>query len=187
MNQNFYNSNSSGFDQSQPSQFPVIHQPPQEMSIQEMEDLKKQYLDEMKQLVDNLSTYPSKRFNSFFYDDDDDEDYAIAVTPSLSIEEPDNSLIIGNEHLDTILATESDEFQKYSVENLVPITSESEGESECDVPVCKAFKTFSNILFDAENDFYSSDDQSFYNTPCFWVIDIVNKFAMYLLYFTRLL
>nr|GFA03673.1 hypothetical protein [Tanacetum cinerariifolium] len=33
MNQNFYNSNSSGFDQSQPPQFPVIHQPPQETSI----------------------------------------------------------------------------------------------------------------------------------------------------------
>nr|GEZ68585.1 putative reverse transcriptase domain-containing protein [Tanacetum cinerariifolium] len=26
-----------------------------------------------------------------------------------------------------------------------------------------------------------------YNTPCFWVIDVFNKFAMYLLYFTRLL
>nr|GFC18182.1 reverse transcriptase domain-containing protein [Tanacetum cinerariifolium] len=26
-----------------------------------------------------------------------------------------------------------------------------------------------------------------YNTPCFWVIDVINKFAMYLLYFTRLL
>nr|GFB45354.1 hypothetical protein [Tanacetum cinerariifolium] len=30
----------------------------------------------------------------------------------------------------------------------------------------------------------SSDD---YNTSCFWVIDVVNKFAMYLLNFTRLL
>ncbi|GKA29242.1 hypothetical protein Tco_0715487 [Tanacetum coccineum] len=36
------------FDQFQPLQFPVIHQPPQEMSIQDMEDLKQQYLDEMK-------------------------------------------------------------------------------------------------------------------------------------------
>nr|GEZ48714.1 hypothetical protein [Tanacetum cinerariifolium] len=26
-----------------------------------------------------------------------------------------------------------------------------------------------------------------YNTPCFWVIDIVNKVTIYLLYFTRLL
>nr|GFA57366.1 hypothetical protein [Tanacetum cinerariifolium] len=75
--------------------------------------------------VANLSTYPSKRFNSFCYDDDDDdEDYTIAVTPSLSTEEPDNSL---SEHLNTIPATESDEFIKSSVENLIPIPSESEG------------------------------------------------------------
>nr|GEX67544.1 hypothetical protein [Tanacetum cinerariifolium] len=38
-----------------------------------------------------LSTHPSKRLNSFCYDDDD-EDYTIAVTPVLSTEEPDNSL-----------------------------------------------------------------------------------------------
>nr|GEY88966.1 hypothetical protein [Tanacetum cinerariifolium] len=118
-------------------------------------------LQQLEQVA-NLSTYPSKRFNSFCYDDDD-EDYAIAVTPSLSTEEPNNSLSMGDEHLDTILATESDEFIKSSVENLVPIPSESEGESECDVPVCEAFTTFSNIHFDAENDFYSSDDQSFYD------------------------
>nr|GFB73979.1 hypothetical protein [Tanacetum cinerariifolium] len=91
----------------------------------------------------------------------DDEDYAIAVTPILSTEEPENSLSVGDEHLDTIPATESDEFIKSSFENLVPIPSESEGESECDVPVSEAFTTFSNILFDAENDLYSSNDQSF--------------------------
>ncbi|GJZ67379.1 hypothetical protein Tco_0630619 [Tanacetum coccineum] len=34
MNQNFYNSNSFGFDQSQPPQFPVIHQPRQETSAE---------------------------------------------------------------------------------------------------------------------------------------------------------
>nr|GEX91461.1 hypothetical protein [Tanacetum cinerariifolium] len=102
---------------------------------------------------------------SFFYDDDDDddEDYAIAVTPSLSTEEPDNSLSMGDEHLDTIWATKSDEFIKSSVENLVPIPSEFEGESECDVPARQEFTTFSNILFDAEYEFDSSDDQSFYN------------------------
>nr|GEZ56217.1 hypothetical protein [Tanacetum cinerariifolium] len=61
------------------------------------------------------------------------------------------------------MATESVEFIKSSVENLIPIPSESEGESECYVPVCEAFTTFLNILFDAENDFYSSDDQSFYD------------------------
>ncbi|GJX63590.1 hypothetical protein Tco_0296490 [Tanacetum coccineum] len=52
-----------------------------------------------------------------------------------------------------------------SVENLVPIPSESEDfsdiESECDVPVCDNFTTFSNPLFDADDDFSSSDDESF--------------------------
>nr|GEY38562.1 hypothetical protein [Tanacetum cinerariifolium] len=50
MNQDSYNSNSLGFDQPQPPQSPIIHQPPQELSIQEMEDLKQQYLDELKRL-----------------------------------------------------------------------------------------------------------------------------------------
>ncbi|GKA46866.1 hypothetical protein Tco_0739749 [Tanacetum coccineum] len=42
MNQDFYNSNSSGFDQFQPPQYPVIHHPPQETSkeiLQAREDL----------------------------------------------------------------------------------------------------------------------------------------------------
>nr|GFC31467.1 hypothetical protein [Tanacetum cinerariifolium] len=42
------NCNPLGVDQPQPPQSPVIHQPPQELSIQEMEDLKEQYLDELK-------------------------------------------------------------------------------------------------------------------------------------------
>ncbi|GKA79876.1 hypothetical protein Tco_0786472, partial [Tanacetum coccineum] len=54
MNQNFDNSNSFGFDQFQPPQYPVIHHPPQEMSIQDMEDLKQQYLDEMKSLINEI-------------------------------------------------------------------------------------------------------------------------------------
>nr|GFD05687.1 hypothetical protein [Tanacetum cinerariifolium] len=68
---------------------------------------------------------------------------------------------MGDEHLDTILATESNEFIKSNVENLVPIPSESEGESECDVPARDEFTTFSNILFDADYEFDSSDDQSY--------------------------
>nr|GFD42871.1 hypothetical protein [Tanacetum cinerariifolium] len=63
-----------------------------------------------------------------------------------------------DEHLDTILATKSDKFIKYYVENLVPNPSESEGENECDVPA--GFTTFSNVLFDDDYDFDSSDDQS---------------------------
>nr|GEW73398.1 hypothetical protein [Tanacetum cinerariifolium] len=55
---------------------------------------KKEKLLQLKKLA-NLSTYPSKCFNSFCYDDDD-EDYTIAVTPSLSTEEPDNSLTLND-------------------------------------------------------------------------------------------
>ncbi|GJZ22149.1 hypothetical protein Tco_0559188 [Tanacetum coccineum] len=51
---------------------------------------------------------------------DDDEDNTIAITPVLPIEEPDNSLSMGDKHLDTIPETESDEFIKSSVEDLVP-------------------------------------------------------------------
>nr|GEV28953.1 hypothetical protein [Tanacetum cinerariifolium] len=85
---------------------------------------------------------------------DDDDDYNFAITPN----EPVNSLIMEDEHLDTISAMKSNEFIKSSVENLVPKPSESKGENECDVPAC--FTTFSNILFDANYDFYYVDDQS---------------------------
>nr|GFA60123.1 hypothetical protein [Tanacetum cinerariifolium] len=105
------------------------------------------------------------------YDDDNDEEESnylkdniiselppcSAVTPSVPID----SLSMGDEHLDTILATESDEFIKSCVENLVPNPSESEGENGCDVPSC--FTTFSNILFDADYDFESIDNQSLHN------------------------
>nr|GFA56646.1 hypothetical protein [Tanacetum cinerariifolium] len=63
-----------------------------------------------------------------------------------------------DEHLDTIPEIESDEFIKSCVENLVPNPSASEGENGCDVRAC--FTTFSNVLFDANYDSDSSDDQS---------------------------
>nr|GFC20967.1 hypothetical protein [Tanacetum cinerariifolium] len=72
--------------------------------------------------------------------------------------EPVDSLIMEDEHLNTIPATESDEFIKSCAENLVPNPSESEGENGCDV--LAGFTTFSNALFDADYDSDSSDDQS---------------------------
>nr|GEY73085.1 hypothetical protein [Tanacetum cinerariifolium] len=50
----------------------------------------------------------------------------IANTSVLPIEEHDNSLSMGDEHLSTILKTESDEVIKSSVVNLVQIPSKSE-------------------------------------------------------------
>ncbi|GKA11612.1 hypothetical protein Tco_0691158 [Tanacetum coccineum] len=97
---------------------------------------------------------------------DDDEDNTIAITPVLPIEEPDNSLSMGDEHLDTIPETESDEFIKSSVEDLVPIPSESEGipDNVCDVPLCEnttplnALNEHSEIVVNSDDDNSSSDD-----------------------------
>nr|GFC84588.1 hypothetical protein [Tanacetum cinerariifolium] len=72
--------------------------------------------------------------------------------------EPVDSLSMGDEHLNTIPATESDEFIKSCVENLVPNPSESKGENGCDV--LAGFTTFSNVLFNDDYDSDSSDDQS---------------------------
>ncbi|GKA70355.1 hypothetical protein Tco_0776419, partial [Tanacetum coccineum] len=91
-----------------------------------------------------------------------------AITHDLPTEEPEYSLSMGDEHLSTIPEKESDELIKSSVENLVPILRESEvtsdNESECDVPVddesSPTFTTFSNPLFDSNDDFTSSDDES---------------------------
>ncbi|GJU34503.1 hypothetical protein Tco_1182857, partial [Tanacetum coccineum] len=101
---------------------------------------------------------------------DDDEDYTIAIAPVLSTKEPVNSLSMGDEHLDTIPATESDEIIKSSVEDLVPILSESEGipDSMCDVPLCnnptplEAFKEHSEIVIDFNDDSTLSDNDSPY-------------------------
>ncbi|GJT10350.1 hypothetical protein Tco_0857392 [Tanacetum coccineum] len=99
---------------------------------------------------------------------------SIAITPVLPTLEPDDSLITRNEELSTIPEKESDEVIKSSVEDLVSIPSESEdtfgSDSECDLPSCNDFSpinvfeeksvTFSNPLFDSNDDFTSSDDES---------------------------
>nr|GEW48284.1 hypothetical protein [Tanacetum cinerariifolium] len=94
------------------------------------------------------------RYSKMLACSNDDDDYNSAITPNETVD----SLSMGDEHLNTILATESDKFIKSCVENLVPNPSESEGENGCDVPAC--FTTFSNILFNVEYKFDSVDDQS---------------------------
>nr|GEV48127.1 hypothetical protein [Tanacetum cinerariifolium] len=103
-------------------------------------------------------------------DDDDDVDYTIAITPILSIEEPENSLSMGDEHLDTIPKTESDEVIKSSIKDLVPIPSESEGipDTMCDVhlvnnPIPFEAKDHFKIVINSNDDISSSDDDSLYN------------------------
>ncbi|GJW83178.1 hypothetical protein Tco_0156323 [Tanacetum coccineum] len=116
------------------------------------------------------------------FDDDDDEEYTIqvreyiknstvAITPDFPITD---SLIMEDEHIDTIPETESDEENKSSVAThnvriSVLLTLFSD-ELEYDLPPCDDFSpidipegkfvTFSNPLFDSNDDFTSSDDES---------------------------
>nr|GFC06799.1 hypothetical protein [Tanacetum cinerariifolium] len=99
-------------------------------------------------------------------------DYTSTITsdePVLSTEELDNSLSMGDEHLDTIPAMESDEVIKSSVENLIPIPSESEGilKHMCDVPFhdnslpLNVSKDQIEDLFESNEEFSSTDADSF--------------------------
>ncbi|GJT99881.1 hypothetical protein Tco_1110220 [Tanacetum coccineum] len=150
-----------------------------------------------REQVANLSTHtpePSRRFNFTCYDDDDDDEertmplseiisqlpLSIVITtspPVLPIEDLKDSPIMGNKELSTIPKKELDKFIKSSVEDLVPILSESEdtsrSDSECDLPSCDDFSpinipegksmTFYNLLFDSNEDFTSSDDESLFD------------------------
>ncbi|GJZ53474.1 hypothetical protein Tco_0608359 [Tanacetum coccineum] len=92
-----------------------------------------------------------------------------AITHDLPTEEPEDSLIMGNEELSTIPEKESDEFIKSSVEDLIPIPRESEdssgSDSESVLPSSDDFSpifeeksvTFSNPLFEFDDEYISND------------------------------
>ncbi|GJS58926.1 hypothetical protein Tco_0653710 [Tanacetum coccineum] len=149
--------------------FEIQHAKPEDI-----QELLHKLLKDLQIISEELSEFincPSCNRPTFY--DDDDEEYTIqyreylensskAIAPDLPTKEPEYSLSMGDKHLDTIPETELD------VENLVPIPSESEvtsdNESECDVPVndesSPIFTTFSNPLFDSNDDFTFSDDES---------------------------
>ncbi|GJT96021.1 hypothetical protein Tco_1091539 [Tanacetum coccineum] len=64
--------------------------------------------------------------------DDTNVDYTIAITPVLSTEELVDSLIMEDEHLDAIPATESDKVIKSSVENLIVVNFNDDSTSSDD-------------------------------------------------------
>nr|GEX68995.1 hypothetical protein [Tanacetum cinerariifolium] len=147
-------------------------------------NLESQHLDKEKQEVKNIVEQPTKREtriaeslknfrvvhkkSSTSLNITSQISPVHAITPVLPTEEPEYSLSMGYEHLSTIPETESDEVIKSSVKNLLPIPSEyevtSNDESECGVPVkdesSSVFMTFSNPIFDDNDDFTSSDDES---------------------------
>ncbi|GJW54177.1 hypothetical protein Tco_0098262 [Tanacetum coccineum] len=224
------------FDQFQPPQYPVIHQPSQEISTEmlltkeklikairtylknnnqppeeksiavllaeksiltvmqtleekqndteSMQELLLQLSKDLQTLGNTSNQLKQEEQDSsqywkppVYYSDDDDDFYresidetppSDAITPDLPITD---SLVMEDEHLDTIPETDSDEEIESSVENLNLTPSESEDlsdyVSECDLPFCdnspdfnNDSEIFSNPLFDSNADYTSSDDES---------------------------
>nr|GEW30232.1 hypothetical protein [Tanacetum cinerariifolium] len=131
---------------------------------------------EQEELAEYINS-PSWNRPTFFFDNDEEdsilykeylEKSSDAITPILPTEEPEYSLSMGYEHLSTILETKSDKVIESSAKNLLPIPSEyevtSNDDNECDVPdkdeSSSVFTTFSNPLFNDNDDFTSSDDES---------------------------
>nr|GEU29904.1 ribonuclease H-like domain-containing protein [Tanacetum cinerariifolium] len=183
-----YDSNSFGFDHGQPLRYTVNHPifnahndllTSQTMLMEQMATMTSmcemfcqivQKKREEKRIKEEQVAKAQNWKLHICYDDDDDEERSnslqdniisgLPLCSAITPNEPVDSLNMGDEHFNTIPATKSDEFIKSCVENLVPNLSESEGESECDMPSSEAFTTFSNVLFDAEYKSDSSDYQS---------------------------
>nr|GEW19194.1 hypothetical protein [Tanacetum cinerariifolium]GEW20423.1 hypothetical protein [Tanacetum cinerariifolium] len=92
--------------------------------------------------------------------EDDDEDYAITFTPDFLIT---GSLSMGDKHLDTIPKKESDEFIKSSVENIVSNPSDDDESSHEEVIHEISFQTYSNPLFDLDEEIISSEFNPIHN------------------------
>ncbi|GJX21827.1 hypothetical protein Tco_0226272 [Tanacetum coccineum] len=96
------------------------HQP------EDIQELLHKLLKDLQMISKEADYINTPNWNCPAFYENDDEEYTIAITPILPTEELDNSLSMGDEHLSTILKTESDKLIRSSVENLVPISSESE-------------------------------------------------------------
>ncbi|GJS20828.1 hypothetical protein Tco_0449460 [Tanacetum coccineum] len=137
MSQDFYNSNSFGFDQYQPPQSSDIHPRPQETN--------KEILQAREDLMEAIQAFLKE------YDH---------IPPN----EKCMALLLAEERF--LKIKQAMEEEQNQLENLFPIPSELEGISDdtCDVPVGKDSSTFdalsdhSEILSDSNNDGTSSDD-----------------------------
>ncbi|GJV08438.1 hypothetical protein Tco_1346094 [Tanacetum coccineum] len=122
-----------------------------DMSLEEIMSEKRLIDDEINDITNDLSY---KRFRGEKIDDEYERDCEIKIKQLLqdysgldiemrkkervlmeekylaASQQPEESLIMGDEHLDTIPEKESDELIKSSVENLVPIPSEFEDFSD---------------------------------------------------------
>nr|GEW40624.1 hypothetical protein [Tanacetum cinerariifolium] len=140
-------------------------------------NLKSQRLVKEKQEVKNISSISMKNMPKI--------SSVIAITPVLPTEKPEYSLSMGDKHLSTISETKSNEVIKSSVENLVPIPSESEVTSDNerdddkslsneDVPM-ENFKIYSNSLFDDKEIISTKIDPHHFNSESNLIESLLNQ------------
>nr|GFB21487.1 hypothetical protein [Tanacetum cinerariifolium] len=130
---------------------------------EDVQDLFRKLLDNLQNIHEELAEFinsPGWNRPAVYDDDDDDVDYTIAITPVVTTEEPDNSLSIGDKHLDTILATESDEVLKSGVKDLVLILSEFKALRDNPTPSSEFLTKSSSMsptpFLDGNNTFHNS-------------------------------
>ncbi|GKE33631.1 hypothetical protein Tco_1452953 [Tanacetum coccineum] len=109
----------------------------------EVQELLNKLLQDLQSINEELAEFIntlSWNLPTSSYDDDDDEysfaiqEYLMTCSTAITPDSPKtDSLIMEDEHPDTILETKSDEFIKSSVEDLVQNPSESEDKHECDM------------------------------------------------------
>ncbi|GJT06307.1 hypothetical protein Tco_0840769 [Tanacetum coccineum] len=168
------------------------------MSLQEMEDLKQHYLDEMLSLSNDLgiTDYRNKKIDIHFRRECENmidelkgkfNGMSIEINKKKELQQLEQAAKLKILFLNFLHLLQSHPFyrlysprtlsSKSSVEDLVPIPSESEdtsgSDSKCILPSCdnfspinvyeEKFVTFSNPLFDSNDDFTSSDDESLFD------------------------
>nr|GEV82531.1 hypothetical protein [Tanacetum cinerariifolium] len=125
--------------------------PHEETKPEEIPELMCKLLEDVQNIKEELAEYINSQ-----------------ITTVLPTEEPEHSLSMGYEHLSITPETDSNEVTESNAKNLLPIPSEcevtSENERKCDMPAkddySPAFTTFTNPLFNNNDDLDSSDNKS---------------------------
>nr|GEU39437.1 hypothetical protein [Tanacetum cinerariifolium] len=158
MNQNFYNSNSSGFDQTQPPQFPVIHPPPQEISIEILHD--------QENVINAVQTF-LRKFNriSFF---ETPKVLLLAWDRVFEIKDALGNKQYKPEDIKELFRKLLDDLQNIHEELAEYINIPGIPDTMCDVhlvnnPTPLEAKDHFKIVINSNDDYSSSDDDYLYN------------------------
>nr|GEU71876.1 hypothetical protein [Tanacetum cinerariifolium] len=144
----------------------IDQSPPQEMSIQDMDDLKQQYLDEMKSMINQIQIedYRNERFDIHYRReceikiDELRENFigmSIEINKKKELQQQEQAAKLST--YTPSLRDESYEVIKSSVEDFVPVPSESEDISKSDRRSEDSIQIYSNHLFKFADEYISSD------------------------------